>query len=126
MFMGTEKFFYWAYRIIVGCQQLGHRQEGRGETILIGLKNSFGSIKLKCRPLGICENLDHSVHNWAFRALELCALNPTDTSWSPFHYYVCHHEKLCTCVSLIHYCPFSTVQVYIYMKESETSEEKMW
>ena len=30
------------------------------ETILIGLENSFGSTLLKCCPIGVCEDLDHS------------------------------------------------------------------
>ena len=44
---------------------------------VIGLASHFGSIIVKCR-----------LSTWALRALKLRDLNPVDTSWSAFNYYI--------------------------------------
>ena len=47
---GAGELFYWASCIVVIC---GHHQEDRREMILIGLENSFRSIKLIYCPIGV-------------------------------------------------------------------------
>ena len=77
---GAREFFYWAYSIVVIC---GHHQKDSGETILIGLENSFRSIKLKYHPIGVSRisTIQHS----ALRVLKLRAQNPAGTSWAAVH-----------------------------------------
>ena len=54
--------------------------------ILIGLEKSFGSILLKCHPIGVCEDLDHSALGHFVPSSFV--LNPADTSWAAFNYYL--------------------------------------
>ena len=44
---------------------------------MIGLASRFGSIIVKCQ-----------LSTWALHALKLRDLNPVDTSWSAFNYYI--------------------------------------
>ena len=59
------------------------KREG-GETILIGLENRFGSIKLKMPP-SQCLRRFRPLGTRALHVLKLCALNPTDISWAAFN-----------------------------------------
>ena len=62
-----------------------------GEMILIGLENSFGSILLKCCPIGVCKDLDYALSTRVLCALKLRALNPADAA---FNYYIHHRGRV--------------------------------
>ena len=71
-FTGVREFFCW----LSHCYQLPMTQTlSRGDwgDNLIGLENSFGSILLKCCPIGVCVDINHS---WSalgcFAPLSMC------------------------------------------------------